>query len=107
MATRIPAQGRLKPAPTSVLLITLLLLVACGGNSSQPAGEDAPAAVSGRGRQINGAGATFPNPLYSKWFSEYERLRPEVRINYQSIGSGGGIRQLSSRTVFFGASDAP
>src|SRR5688572_2281279 len=108
MATRIPAQSRLKPAPTSVLLITLLLLAACGGNSSQRNGEGEDAASApGRGRQINGAGATFPNPLYSKWFSEYERLHPEVRINYQSIGSGGGIRQLSSRTVFFGASDAP
>src|SRR6202171_2492080 len=57
--------------------------------------------------QINGAGATFPNPIYSKWFSEYNKQHPTVRINYQSIGSGGGIRQLSSGTVFFGASDGP
>ncbi len=57
--------------------------------------------------QINGAGATFPYPIYSKWFSEYNKLHPDVEINYQSIGSGGGIRQLSNQTVFFGASDGP
>jgi phosphate transport system substrate-binding protein len=57
--------------------------------------------------QINGAGATFPYPIYSKWFSEYNKLHPEVQINYQSIGSGGGIRQLINRTVFFGATDGP
>ena len=57
--------------------------------------------------QINGAGATFPNPIYSKWFSEYNKMHPNVEINYQSIGSGGGIRQLSAGTVFFGASDGP
>jgi len=57
--------------------------------------------------QINGAGATFPYPIYSKWFSEYNRLHPSVEINYQSIGSGGGIRQLSNQTVFFGATDGP
>ena len=57
--------------------------------------------------QINGAGATFPNPIYSKWFSEYNKLQPNVRINYQPIGSGGGIRQITERTVFFGATDGP
>jgi len=57
--------------------------------------------------QINGAGATFPYPIYSKWFSEYNKLHPNVEINYQSIGSGGGIRQLTAGTVFFGASDGP
>src|SRR5437764_11593774 len=58
-------------------------------------------------QEITGAGATFPNPIYSKWFSEYNKLHPNVKINYQSIGSGGGIRQLSAGTVFFGASDGP
>src|SRR5882724_5994924 len=58
-------------------------------------------------QEITGAGATFPNPIYSKWFSEYNKMHPNVRINYQSIGSGGGIRQLSAGTVFFGASDGP
>ncbi len=57
--------------------------------------------------QINGAGATFPYPIYSKWFSEYNKLHPEVEVNYQSIGSGGGIRQLTNQTVFFGATDGP
>lgn len=57
--------------------------------------------------QINGAGATFPYPIYSKWFSEYNKLHPEVEVNYQSIGSGGGIRQLTAQTVFFGATDGP
>jgi phosphate transport system substrate-binding protein len=57
--------------------------------------------------QINGAGATFPYPIYSKWFSEYNKVHPNIEINYQSIGSGGGIRQLSNETVFFGASDGP
>lgn len=56
---------------------------------------------------LNGAGATFPYPLYTKWFSEYRKIDPGVEINYQSIGSGGGIRQLMDRTVDFGASDAP
>ncbi|HEX5215054.1 MAG TPA: phosphate ABC transporter substrate-binding protein PstS, partial [Vicinamibacterales bacterium] len=56
---------------------------------------------------INGAGATFPYPIYSKWFSEYNKLHPNVEINYQSIGSGGGIRQVTNQTVFFGASDGP
>jgi phosphate transport system substrate-binding protein len=57
--------------------------------------------------QINGGGATFPYPIYSKWFTEYNRLHPNVKINYQSQGSGFGIQQLTQQTVFFGASDMP
>jgi phosphate transport system substrate-binding protein len=57
--------------------------------------------------QINGAGATFPNPIYSKWFSEYNKLHPNVQINYQPQGSGAGIRQITNQTVFFGATDGP
>jgi phosphate transport system substrate-binding protein len=56
---------------------------------------------------LQGAGATFPNPLYQKWLSEYGKLHPNVRIDYQSIGSGGGIKQIKEQTVDFGASDAP
>jgi phosphate transport system substrate-binding protein len=56
---------------------------------------------------LNGAGATFPYPLYSRWFADYNRAHPDVRINYQPIGSGGGIEQVKNRTVDFGASDAP
>ncbi len=57
--------------------------------------------------QINGVGATFPYPIYSKWFSEYYKLHPNVQINYQSLGSGAGVKQLTERTVLFGASDYP
>jgi phosphate transport system substrate-binding protein len=56
---------------------------------------------------INGAGATFPYPIYSKWFDEFHKLHPDVQINYQSIGSGGGIRQVLEGTVDFGATDGP
>lgn len=56
---------------------------------------------------INGAGATFPAPLYTKWFSEYNKLHPNLKFNYQAIGSGGGIQQVTNGTVDFGASDAP
>ena len=65
-----------------------------------------PVAVFGQ-TTLNGAGATFPNPMYSKWFSEYHKLHPDVQINYQPIGSGGGIRQVIAGTVDFGASDMP
>ncbi len=57
--------------------------------------------------QLNGAGATFPYPIYSKWFNEYHNLHSDIQINYQSIGSGGGIRQVTAGTVEFGASDGP
>jgi phosphate transport system substrate-binding protein len=56
---------------------------------------------------LTGAGATFPYPLYSKWFDEYRKVDPNAQINYQSIGSGGGIRQITEGTVDFGASDGP
>jgi phosphate transport system substrate-binding protein len=57
--------------------------------------------------RINGAGATFPNPIYSKWIDVYGKLHPNVEINYQSVGSGAGIQQVSKQTVFFGATDGP
>jgi len=63
--------------------------------------------VSAQTQKINGAGATFPYPIYSKWFDEYHKMHPNTEINYASIGSGGGIHQLSVGTVFFGASDGP
>jgi len=65
------------------------------------------AVVAAQTVQINGAGATFPTPIYSKWIDEYAKARPNVRINYQSVGSGAGIQQVSKQTVFFGASDMP
>jgi len=86
------------------------LLIALVSSSCRPAEQASPSGATepaGVAVQINGAGATFPYPLYSKWFSEYGKLHPNVRINYQSIGSGGGIKQLSAQTVFFGATDGP
>jgi phosphate transport system substrate-binding protein len=71
------------------------------------AGLLAISAVAATAQNINGAGATFPYPIYSRWFSEYAKAHPEVKINYQSIGSGGGIRQVSEGTVDFGATDSP
>jgi len=86
----------------SLLILVSIALAACQPNESKT-----PAAETGTSLTINGAGATFPNPIYSKWFDEYQKSHPNVRINYQSIGSGGGIKQLSAQTVFFGASDGP
>lgn len=85
-----------------VALLAAVTAAACSGSSQPPASQSSGGVV-----QITGAGATFPNPLYSKWFSDYNKLHPEVQINYQSQGSGAGIRQLISRTVFFGATDGP
>ena len=64
-------------------------------------------ATGGERVQLNGAGATFPYPIYSRWFDEYHKAHPDIEIKYQSIGSGGGIRQLLDGTVDFGASDGP
>ena len=75
-----------------------VVIVAC---SSGPKNE------SGNAVMLNAAGATFPYPIYSKWFDAYHQAHPDVTINYQSIGSGGGIRQLQAGTVDFGASDMP
>jgi phosphate transport system substrate-binding protein len=58
-------------------------------------------------QKVNGAGATFPYPIYSKWFSEYQKVKKDVEFNYQSIGSGGGVKQVIAQTVDFGATDAP
>src|SRR6202045_1239376 len=70
-------------------------------------GMAALAAAQGGQILLNAAGATFPYPIYSKWFDVYHTAHPDVQINYQSIGSGGGIRQLLAGTVDFGASDGP
>src|SRR4051794_35812213 len=64
-------------------------------------------ATSASAQSINAAGATFPAPIYQKWFSEYKAAHPAVAINYQAIGSGGGIKQLTDGTIDFGASDKP
>jgi phosphate transport system substrate-binding protein len=75
------------------LLLAVLALVAIG--------------VAQGALSINGAGATFPNPMYSKWFDDYHKKHSDIEINYQSIGSGGGIKQVTEGTVDFGASDGP
>jgi phosphate transport system substrate-binding protein len=81
------------PKPGSTLLGLLLTLGLSATASAQ--------------MMINGAGATFPYPIYSKWFDEYAKVDPSVRFNYQSIGSGGGQKQIMAQTVDFGASDGP
>ena len=72
----------------------------CKPSAEQPA-------TSASRISINGAGATFPYPIYSKWFDAYTKVDPSVRFNYQSIGSGGGQKQITAQTVDFGASDGP
>jgi phosphate transport system substrate-binding protein len=94
-----------------LLLCTLALcaaLAGCGGSttSSDSTLPARPGAEPGK-TLLTGAGATFPYPIYSKWFDEYHRKFPQIEINYQSIGSGGGIRQVLEGTVDFGASDGP
>jgi len=86
----------LKTIACSLAVLVVFVFAACGGGG-------------GRGGEIRlqGAGATFPNPLYQKWISEYGKQNPNIKIDYQSIGSGGGIKQIQARTVDFGASDAP
>ncbi len=93
------------------VLVAFAFVSACGDSSKSAGGKDsasaaAPATTTMSGADLTGAGATFPYPLYSKWFDAYA-TKSGVKINYQSIGSGGGIRQLSEKTVDFGASDAP
>jgi phosphate transport system substrate-binding protein len=92
-----------KLALTGLMAILALgVLVASKSTVSEAAPAPEPDALL-----INAAGATFPYPIYSKWFSEYHKMHPDIQINYQSIGSGGGIQQLSAGTVDFGASDMP
>jgi len=95
----------------SMLVLAALAVVSACGDSSKASSKDSAGAAPAQtattsGADLTGAGATFPYPLYSKWFDAYA-TKSGVKINYQSIGSGGGIRQLSEQTVDFGASDAP
>lgn len=96
----------------SIATVALLgpMLFGCDKKEEARTLAGASAEVAARKPQeisLNGAGATFPFPLYSKWMADYNRLYPNVKINYQSIGSGGGIRQFIAGTVDFGATDAP
>jgi len=96
---------KLKTSITSIALgMALVVLGVCAlveSPTAAPAPTPAPALL------INGAGATFPYPIYSKWFDQYHKIHPDIDFNYQSIGSGGGIRQILAGTVDFGASDGP
>ncbi|MEP7146087.1 MAG: phosphate ABC transporter substrate-binding protein PstS [bacterium] len=83
---------------TAALILTFTL-ISCGDKKD--------VTINKPDEQINGAGATFPYPLYSKWFNEYAKINKDAKINYQSIGSGGGIKQITEGTVDFGASDSP
>jgi phosphate transport system substrate-binding protein len=85
----------------SILVVALLCISCADSDRTQAAAPPADQVL------INGAGATFPYPIYSKWFDQYHRMFPQIQINYQSIGSGGGIRQVLEGTVDFGATDGP
>lgn len=86
----------------AALAVTLALVGILAACSQEQSGTSSTAGIT-----LNAAGATFPYPVYSKWFNEYHKIHPNVTINYQAIGSGGGIRQLHAGTVDFGASDMP
>src|SRR5512132_761014 len=97
-------------APTRSFVLALgLAAIACSPKeAARPGAGDSSAAAPAAAASgaLTGAGATFPNPIYTKWFDAYAR-ETGVRINYQSIGSGGGIRQFTEGTVDFGATDGP
>lgn len=92
---------KLKTSITRIALGVMVVLGVCTV-AETPSAAPAPSPIL-----LNAAGATFPFPIYSKWFTEYNKIHPDIQINYNSIGSGGGIRQLQAGTVDFGASDAP
>src|SRR5437867_10407040 len=87
-------------AATAAVAAVVLLAAACGGGSTSNS--------SGfKGVSLTGAGATFPDPIYEQWFRDFRSVEPGAKINYQAIGSGGGVEQFTAQTVDFGASDAP
>ncbi|HKC65936.1 MAG TPA: phosphate ABC transporter substrate-binding protein PstS [Pyrinomonadaceae bacterium] len=92
---------KIRRASLSLLLLSFVVgAVGCSGGGGGTSTGGGPVS-------LQGAGATFPNPLYQKWLSEYGKINPNIKIDYQSIGSGGGIKQIKEQTVDFGASDAP
>jgi phosphate transport system substrate-binding protein len=95
---------KLKRSTRAVALASMLTVLILGALVASPGASPAPAPSA---LLLNATGATFPYPIYSKWFKEYNRLHPDIQINYNSLGSGAGIRQLQAGTVDFGASDAP
>src|SRR6186997_507025 len=89
-----------------IALVSSLLTLACAEKPAAAPQAPPPPPAQATGAQLTGAGATFPYPIYSKWFDAYNK-KTGVAINYQSIGSGGGIRQFTQGTVDFGATDSP
>ncbi len=102
---------RLTSRACAIGTLTLTLLAAAcnggGGGPVVPTNAPAGGGAASSGNALQGAGATFPAPLYTKWISEYNKTNPALKIDYQAIGSGGGIKQITERTVDFGATDAP
>ena len=97
-------RSRSSVAVAALLAAVLAFAAACSG---ERADSTTMQSASGDTVRLQGAGATFPMPIYQKWLSEYGKVNPKAKIDYQSIGSGGGIQQIQSQTVDFGASDAP
>ncbi len=93
---------KLKSSITSFALVAVAVALGLGSNAESPIAAPAPPTLL-----LNATGATFPAPIYSKWFTEFKRVYPDVEVNYNSLGSGAGIRQLQAGTVDFGASDMP
>ncbi len=115
MSSNIRRFPRLLAAAAGALLVGSLSLLGCGGDVVPAGGTGTTASGDGSATtgglltaSLNGAGATFPEPLYLEWIGEFvTNVEPGVKVNYQGIGSGGGIQQLTQMTVDFGASDAP
>jgi len=99
--TRLAKSGSVAAA----LVAVAVLAGAC--SKSNATGTTAPPANAFKGAALTGAGATFPDPIYEKWFADFRKVEPNAKINYQAIGSGGGVTQFTAKTVDFGASDAP
>jgi phosphate transport system substrate-binding protein len=86
------------------IVVALSLLLGCSSNSNAPTAANA--AATGSGVKLQGAGASFPAPLYTKWFKSYTGSHPDIQVDYQSVGSGSGVKSVIDKTVDFGASDA-
>jgi phosphate transport system substrate-binding protein len=101
--TRSSSRSAGNVAFAALLAVVLAFAAACSGERA----DSTTTPAAGGTIRLQGAGATFPNPLYQKWLSEYGKANANIRIDYQSIGSGGGIKQIKEQTVDFGATDAP
>lgn len=100
--------ARTKAGIFTVVLALSLVAAACSNNDNGSGGNSGSTGSTGfQGVALTGAGATFPDPIYEQWFQSFQGVEPDAKINYQAIGSGGGIEQFTAQTVDFGASDAP